>query len=326
MARPRQPTVEYRSYELPVDFPLQVLSGPEWRISPEPSQRLHFHNCFEIGLCLSDSGFIQFGESRIPFHEGDVFCVARNVPHTTWSSPGTFSLWSYLHLDPAVILGRNAINLFPEVSVIGQLLSECSLLISKEKDPWISRLIGDIMDEAGQKEPCWEISVRGLCQTLFARLYRHHVRQRGENAGKHDVRHSLSLSPALDYMYENYMLSFSQDDLARLCGMSPTHFRRLFHAQTGINSLAFLHQVRILKSCDLLRTSEDTIVNIASQVGYSSLSCFNRHFLDIMGVTPSEWRRLPCDSRKPSLINYNGWERAETTEEIAARNEADSKR
>ena len=44
MARPRSSIMEYRSYELPDDFPLRILSGDTWRISPVPSGRLHFHS------------------------------------------------------------------------------------------------------------------------------------------------------------------------------------------------------------------------------------------------------------------------------------------
>ena len=41
MARPKQPVIEYRSYELPPDFPLIALTGDQWHISPVPSKRQH---------------------------------------------------------------------------------------------------------------------------------------------------------------------------------------------------------------------------------------------------------------------------------------------
>lgn len=64
MSRPPRTVIEYRNYELPADFPIQMLSGENWRISDVPSGVLHFHNCLEIGLCESDGGFLGFrGES-----------------------------------------------------------------------------------------------------------------------------------------------------------------------------------------------------------------------------------------------------------------------
>lgn len=58
MSRPPRTVIEYRNYELPADFPIQMLSGENWRISDVPSGVLHFHNCLEIGLCESDGGFL----------------------------------------------------------------------------------------------------------------------------------------------------------------------------------------------------------------------------------------------------------------------------
>lgn len=68
-----------------------------------PSKNLHFHNCLEIGVCHSDSGYMEFIGKKDPllFREGDVTCIPRNIPHTTYSSPGTESHWSYLFIDPA---------------------------------------------------------------------------------------------------------------------------------------------------------------------------------------------------------------------------------
>ena len=33
MSRPPRTVIEYRNYELPADFPIQMLSGENWRIS-----------------------------------------------------------------------------------------------------------------------------------------------------------------------------------------------------------------------------------------------------------------------------------------------------
>ena len=96
MARQKSGVAEYRNYYLPYDFPVLLLSGEHWKISSVPSKNLHFHNCLEIGVCHSDSGYMEFIGKKDPllFREGDVTCIPRNIPHTTYSSPGTESHWS----------------------------------------------------------------------------------------------------------------------------------------------------------------------------------------------------------------------------------------
>ena len=58
-----------------------------------------------------------------------------------------------------------------------------------------------------------------------------------------------------------------------------------------------------MKSCDLLRGSNLSIAEIAEEVGYASLSCFNRHFIELNGCTPSRWRNLRSDARRTTLID-----------------------
>ena len=105
MGRPHHTVLEYRGYELPADFPVMVLTGDRWHISPIPGRHLHFHNCLEIGICHTSGGTMVFNRQRVRFRAGDVTCIARNVPHTTWSDAGNGSLWSYLFLDADALLG-----------------------------------------------------------------------------------------------------------------------------------------------------------------------------------------------------------------------------
>ena len=56
MGRPKRKQVELRSYDLTDELHLVIHRGAEWRISPVESLILHFHNCFEIGACLTESG------------------------------------------------------------------------------------------------------------------------------------------------------------------------------------------------------------------------------------------------------------------------------
>ena len=119
------------------------------------------------------------------------------------------------------------------------------------------------------------------------------------------------LSPALDYIRNQYNQGFDQKHLADLCHLSVSHFRRLFREQMGTSPLTFLHQTRILNSCTLLRASERLISEVSSAVGYESLSSFNRHFHQIMGLTPSEWRRSSGRTGRPSLLEFSGWTKAE---------------
>ncbi len=323
MSRPRESIIEYRSYDLTAAMPLEFHNRRTWKISPVRSGRLHVHNCFEIGVCLSGSGSISFGREELPFREGDVLFVGRNVPHTTWSSPDTGSVWKYIHADPELLLGEAVVSRASSPQRFSWMLSDCHLLLAGHECPWLPPLAEAIIEEASAQQADFLPCVQGLFEALFFRLFRIYNASAPSPSSPFLLS---SLSPALDYISRHYMESFPQETLAAECHLSPTHFRRKFQQQFGTNPLSYLHQVRIMKSCDLLRSTNRNIAEIAEQVGYASLSCFNRHFIELNGCTPSRWRNLRGGARRTTLIGLPGWERPETADEIEARNQTDAKK
>ncbi len=329
MPRPKRAVLEYRSYELPAGFPLIVLTGNEWIISSTPSSRLHFHNCLEIGICHSGSGTMLFNHLPVEFGPGSITCVGRNIPHTTWSKPDDPSLWSYLFLDPELLLGQ---DVFRQLALPAQgqsFLNDSHIVLSANEVPWGESLARAVISEHTRQEAGYQFSMRGYCMVLLIHLLRaYYSRQRSEACplgrreasplgfAENDQRENTHvISPALDYIRNQYNQSFDQKHLADLCHLSVSHFRRLFREQVGTSPLTFLHQTRILNSCTLLRASERLISEVSSAVGYESLSSFNRHFHQIMGLTPSEWRRSSGRTGRPSLLEFSGWTKAENPEE-----------
>lgn len=103
------------------------------------------------------------------------------------------------------------------------------------------------------------------------------------------------------------MENFTIGDLAEACSMSQSHFRRVFHELMGIGPLEHLNHTRITKACTLLRMTDESILTVGEQVGFRSMSSFNRHFAEAMGCSPSEWRRTVGAGRSTSILKYNGW-------------------
>ncbi len=119
------------------------------------------------------------------------------------------------------------------------------------------------------------------------------------------------IAPALDYIEENYMQQFSIELLADLCHWSPTHFRRVFHDIMGTSPLDFINSTRISKACNLLRSTEESILNISEMVGFHSVSSLNRYFVKIMRMSPREYRKQMQYSENraenQSILEYSGW-------------------
>lgn len=308
MPRNKKAVIEYRHYDLPVSFPILVLSGEKWRISDIPSGRLHFHNCLEIGICESDYGTIEFMDDRVSFQTGDVSIIASNIAHTTYSAPGTASKWSYIFVDIEELFRPFfPLNILENGDIIIRLLNNFSAVLPYTVYPEISRLVYDILKEIKHEEINYRISVRGMCLTLVTKLLQIYS-CRDKDSIIHTHGNSLVITPALNYIHKNFMQQFSMNYLAELCHLSPTHFRRIFTSVMGDSPLEYLNHYRIQKASVLLRTTERTILSVSEEVGFRSLSSFNRHFSADFNTTPKEWRRkMSATPNNNSVLQYQGW-------------------
>ncbi|WP_167958469.1 helix-turn-helix domain-containing protein [Anaerosporobacter faecicola] len=307
MGRRKKTIIEYRNYELLPYFPVLLLTGEKWRISDIPSGRLHFHNCLEIGLCETDSGTMEFMDTIHSFSAGDVTIVASDIPHTTYSKKGTSSKWSYLFLDIEELFHPFfQLHSLENSTGLHRLLHDYSAILSRNTYPNIHTLVTMIIQELVQKKQNYQFTVRGLAVALMTNLLNiysqteaHPTIQIHEN--------SLAIAPALDYMELNYRNTFSMDCLANECNLSPSHFRRLFLAIMNMTPLDYLNNLRVQKASVLLRSTEIPILLISEDVGFGSLSSFNRHFYNKFGKTPREWRSQLSYIRNQSIQMYSGW-------------------
>mgnify|MGYP001766377848 CR=1 FL=1 len=81
-------------------------------------------------------------------------------------------------------------------------------------------------------------------------------------------------------------------ELAALCGVSRSHFMRMFKASTGQTAHAFIANSRLAAAQDLLRQEQRSIKEIAALLGFSSPGHFTHAFRREKHMTPSEFRRL----------------------------------
>jgi YesN/AraC family two-component response regulator len=85
---------------------------------------------------------------------------------------------------------------------------------------------------------------------------------------------------------ENVRLS----EVAKAVNMSSFYFCKVFRRATGINFTHYLARVRIEKSKNLLLNPNLRISEIAFEVGFQSLTHFNRVFKKLVGQSPTDYR------------------------------------
>ncbi|HEV2428197.1 MAG TPA: helix-turn-helix transcriptional regulator [Acidimicrobiales bacterium] len=88
------------------------------------------------------------------------------------------------------------------------------------------------------------------------------------------------------------------DALASAAGLSAGHLSRQFRAAYGEPPYEYLMTRRIERAMALLSRGDVSVTNACFAVGYGSLGTFSRRFTELVGVSPSEYRRL-SERREP---------------------------
>jgi AraC-like DNA-binding protein len=99
------------------------------------------------------------------------------------------------------------------------------------------------------------------------------------------------MADLLSFIKDHYREPLSLEAIAKSKGYSYTYLSGLFNASFGINFLRFVNLFRVEEATYLLDNSEKSVTEIAFDSGFLNVRSFNREFLSIEKLTPSEYRR-----------------------------------
>jgi len=91
----------------------------------------------------------------------------------------------------------------------------------------------------------------------------------------------------------------SVSEMARFVNLSPTQFRRMFKAETGLPPAQYFKRVKLQAAKELLEHSYLRVKEIAYRVGFRDESHFVRDFKRAYGLTPAQHRMLNLEPDLP---------------------------
>jgi len=100
-----------------------------------------------------------------------------------------------------------------------------------------------------------------------------------------------SIEKARQWIQDNSAEEFSLGEVAKIVNVSAKYFSELFKQTTGFGFVEYVGRVRNEKAKSLLGDPHRRISEIAFEVGFQSLSQFNRTFSRLNRVSPTEYRR-----------------------------------
>jgi AraC-like DNA-binding protein len=98
------------------------------------------------------------------------------------------------------------------------------------------------------------------------------------------------ITRAREYIHEHQADELSLGEVAKAVNTSTFYFCKIFKKVTGINFTDYVSRARVEKAKNLLLNPNLRVSEIAFEVGFQSLTHFNRVFKKILGQSPTEYR------------------------------------
>jgi AraC-like DNA-binding protein len=257
---------------------------------PTPLARWHFHDEYELHLITATSGKAFVGDWIGPFQPGHLVLCGPRLPHN----------WISLDLPEGGVAERDLVIQFSHepIARAADHLSELT-----EVMPLLERARHGIeffgISQRAREHFEAVKSARGLrrlaafCDYLadLARCTDYRLLSNVQMQASEDDASLDRINAVVARLTDDIAQPISMSDVAAELGMSESRFSRFFRRATGNNFTDFVNRVRINRACQLLMESERLVTHICFEVGFNNVANFNRRFLEIKGMTPSEFRR-----------------------------------
>lgn len=283
MSKNDLPCITYREYKFEDNFPFLLMHGHQ--ISSH-ADFIHFHNCIEIALLEKGTMIWNLENKIVTLTPGNICFLPPFFTHASYFPPQNNEevLCHYLFFNPEQLLAPLHPDGLPE-ELSWYHYTKFTKILPCNLFPDESKMIETIIREATDRQDYYQPVVSGLIENLMIHLYRRHQC----NPVINESPISLFL-PVVSYLDRNYQVDTDEGYLAQLCGLSKSQFLEKFRINFHQTPKQYIRNVRIRKACHLLTSTENSILEIALQTGFSSLTSFNRSFLSIIGQPPHLFR------------------------------------
>ncbi|MDD4772867.1 MAG: AraC family transcriptional regulator [Eubacteriales bacterium] len=253
---------------------------------------LHRHAFYEF--VYIDTGFTLHshdGRTSV-LTAGDLFAICPNEAHSYSSSYHTnlFNCLFYLEelsgLEDEILslpgmgeLARNSGTPFPVLHV--GLSERRDLVLILEKMKW----------ESQTRASGWQLNLKSLLISFlifYSRLYctEQTARKNQDSGGYYNY-----IYRALEYIENNYKNDIGGREIAECTGLSHDYIAKQFKNVLSMTPTEYIRRFRVAKSMELLKTTTLSAAEIAAEVGFGDISLYSRVFKQLMGITPTAFRR-----------------------------------
>ncbi|KRE95873.1 hypothetical protein ASG89_31705 [Paenibacillus sp. Soil766] len=183
-----------------------------------------------------------------------------------------------------------------------------SVCLQSVEETFVPLLIKQILHLSNKKVYLWEERCKLLLASALAELEGLKGMPSSKSTPISDTKHSLPVLKALDYIDSHLKEPITIAHLAQEVGWSHEYFTRKFVQYMGMSPQKAIMTRRIERACQLLLQEKWTISEIAYTVGFQNVHYFYRTFMNMKGMTASQYRHKYSAPHLRHLSPVNGSE------------------
>jgi AraC family transcriptional regulator len=149
-------------------------------------------------------------------------------------------------------------------------------------------LIGNFQRELMDYGETYPLMIKSICTQLVLQLIRD--LNRTSPASKIGKENKY-IRAAMELMESHYDSNISINEICRQIYLNPCHFKRVFKEHTGQTPYQYLMRIRIEKSKELLRGTDDSVEEVARRCGFVNSGHFATVFKRHTKLSPTDFRK-----------------------------------
>jgi len=248
----------------------------------KPQPNMHYHHSYELYYILEGEREYFIGDRFFKAKKGDLVWVPANMLHRTDGKGATRIL---------IFFKPEFINKYIQKAMLDSLL---------KKDPYVfhadaanDKILNQILNALCAEYSKYEKNPDDVCETmivgyLFRLLFLVHSE---ENLYVPDIQEDSRTAKIIKYINENYAYISNMDEIADNFFISKYYLCRIFKESIGVSFISYLNTIRIKAACELLRSENLFLSEIAIRCGFNSTPYFCKVFKSEKGISPSEYRK-----------------------------------
>ncbi|MDQ1857688.1 AraC family transcriptional regulator [Chryseobacterium sp. WLY505] len=247
----------------------------------------HYHPEIELVYVEAVNGIRHVGKNISGFTDSDLLLIGSNVPHLNFDY-GIQTECRQLVLQMRESFLQDIILPVPEFESIKNLLERSYLGLSfsgETKNTVVEKL--QIIKDKNSFE-----SLVGLIEILQILADSTEVKElnKDDTRIKWFLNDKIRMGTIYDYIHENYDRKPNVNEVAQVVSLSTPAFCRYFKKQTNMTFTDFVNNYRI-NQAKIFLLKDQSVTEVCFQVGFESLSYFNKLFKQHTGETPSEFKK-----------------------------------